>query len=328
MSELLEQLNDINPSVPDALFRRLLRDDELGYLRESDNSIIGFEIDLEQSVPLSGFAKIGIQKHTILAYRSDLHEPKRLILFPSMNKLFNESYGLLGLTVIKTEYSSDTFKGKVLDRGLLQNVIADLTPPAKQVELPQGLTDAIVEAMIDAGNSLNKEARRTRLSDPVMISSTNSYETISPTDAPEIIPTHDIEDIPSVFMDDDPVFFDEFSNDMADNPVFMDEYTDDPITETTGTEIIGPISEEFITDEHESISEEALAFDFRAIQLLNTKFTNVTEVSNKAIRLGVPEAIANQIIVKVLESVDDPISRIEFARQLFVRVFNEKLYGL
>jgi hypothetical protein len=320
MSELLEQLTDINPSVPDALFRRLLRDDELGYLRESDNSIIGFEVDLENSVPLSGFAKIGIQKHTILAYRSDLHEPKKLILFPSMNKLFNDSYGLLGLTVIKTEYSSDSFKGKVLDRGLLQDVIADLTPPAKQVELPQGLTDAIVEAMIDAGNSLNKETRRTRLSDPVTSTAISNE--------PETIPTQDMEDIPSVFMDDDPVFFDEFSTDTADNPVFMDEYSDEPATETTGIEITGPVSEEFITDEHESISEEALAFDFRAIQLLNTKFTNVTEVSNKAIRLGVPEAIANQIIVKVLESVDDPISRIEFARQLFVRVFNEKLYGL
>ena len=320
MSELLEQLTDINPSVPDALFRRLLRDDELGYLRESDNSIIGFEVDLENSVPLSGFAKIGIQKHTILAYRSDLHEPKKLILFPSMNKLFNDSYGLLGLTVIKTEYSSDSFKGKVLDRGLLQDVIADLTPPAKQVELPQGLTDAIVEAMIDAGNSLNKETRRTRLSDPVTSTAISNE--------PETIPTQDMEDIPSVFMDDDPVFFDEFSTDTADNPVFMDEYSDEPATETTGIEITGSVSEEFITDEHESISEEALAFDFRAIQLLNTKFTNVTEVSNKAIRLGVPEAIANQIIVKVLESVDDPISRIEFARQLFVRVFNEKLYGL
>jgi hypothetical protein len=320
MSELLEQLTDINPSVPDALFRRLLRDDELGYLRESDNSIIGFEVDLENSVPLSGFAKIGIQKHTILAYRSDSHEPKKLILFPSMNKLFNDSYGLLGLTVIKTEYSSDSFKGKVLDRGLLQDVIADLTPPAKQVELPQGLTDAIVEAMIDAGNSLNKETRRTRLSDPVTSTAISNE--------PETIPTQDMEDIPSVFMDDDPVFFDEFSTDTADNPVFMDEYSDEPATETTGIEITGPVSEEFITDEHESISEEALAFDFRAIQLLNTKFTNVTEVSNKAIRLGVPEAIANQIIVKVLESVDDPISRIEFARQLFVRVFNEKLYGL
>lgn len=320
MSELLEQLTDINPSVPDALFRRLLRDDELGYLRESDNSIIGFEVDLENSVPLSGFAKIGIQKHTILAYRSDLHEPKKLILFPSMNKLFNDSYGLLGLTVIKTEYSSDSFKGKVLDRGLLQDVIADLTPPAKQVELPQGLTDAIVEAMIDAGNSLNKETRRTRLSDPVTSTAISNE--------PETIPTQDMEDIPSMFMDDDPVFFDEFSTDTADNPVFMDEYSDEPATETTGIEITGPVSEEFITDEHESISEEALAFDFRAIQLLNTKFTNVTEVSNKAIRLGVPEAIANQIIVKVLESVDDPISRIEFARQLFVRVFNEKLYGL
>lgn len=320
MSELLEQLTDINPSVPDALFRRLLRDDELGYLRESDNSIIGFEVDLENSVPLSGFAKIGIQKHTILAYRSDLHELKKLILFPSMNKLFNDSYGLLGLTVIKTEYSSDSFKGKVLDRGLLQDVIADLTPPAKQVELPQGLTDAIVEAMIDAGNSLNKETRRTRLSDPVTSTAISNE--------PETIPTQDMEDIPSVFMDDDPVFFDEFSTDTADNPVFMDEYSDEPATETTGIEITGPVSEEFITDEHESISEEALAFDFRAIQLLNTKFTNVTEVSNKAIRLGVPEAIANQIIVKVLDSVDDPISRIEFARQLFVRVFNEKLYGL
>lgn len=318
MTELLEQLNDINPSVPDALFRRLLREDELGYLRESDRTIIGFEVDLENSIPLSGFAKIGIQKHTILAYRSDLHEPKKLVLFPSMNKLFNESYGLLSLFVIKTEYASDDFKGRVISKGLLKDVIADLTPPAKQVELPQGLTDAIVEAMIDAGNELNKETRRTRLSDPITQSSSNNSTT---SNSVNTIPSVHDEEIPSVYMDDDPVFFDELSP-MGDDPVFLDEYNE-PLTE------IENLSDLIIDDDSEdSISEESLSFDFRAIQLLNSKFNTITDVSNKAILLGVPEPIANQIVVKVLQSVEDPISRIEFARQLFVRVFNEKLYGL
>ena len=318
MTELLEQLNDINPSVPDALFRRLLREDELGYLRESDRTIIGFEVDLENSIPLSGFAKIGIQKHTILAYRSDLHEPKKLVLFPSMNKLFNESYGLLSLFVTKTEYVSDDFKGRVISKGLLKDVIADLTPPAKQVELPQGLTDAIVEAMIDAGNELNKETRRTRLSDPITQSSSNNSTT---SNSVNTIPSVHDEEIPSVYMDDDPVFFDELSS-MGDDPVFLDEYNE-PLTE------IENLSDLIIDDDSEdSISEESLSFDFRAIQLLNSKFNTITDVSNKAILLGVPEPIANQIVVKVLQSVEDPISRIEFARQLFVRVFNEKLYGL
>lgn len=318
MTELLEQLNDINPSVPDALFRRLLREDELGYLRESDRTIIGFEVDLENSIPLSGFAKIGIQKHTILAYRSDLHEPKKLVLFPSMNKLFNESYGLLSLFVTKTEYASDDFKGRVISKGLLKDVIADLTPPAKQVELPQGLTDAIVEAMIDAGNELNKETRRTRLSDPITQSSSNNSTT---SNSVNTIPSVHDEEIPSVYMDDDPVFFDELSS-MGDDPVFLDEYNE-PLTE------IENLSDLIIDDDSEdSISEESLSFDFRAIQLLNSKFNTITDVSNKAILLGVPEPIANQIVVKVLQSVEDPISRIEFARQLFVRVFNEKLYGL
>lgn len=318
MTELLEQLNDINPSVPDALFRRLLREDELGYLRESDRTIIGFEVDLENSIPLSGFAKIGIQKHTILAYRSDLHEPKKLVLFPSMNKLFNESYGLLSLFVTKTEYASDDFKGRVISKGLLKDVIADLTPPAKQVELPQGLTDAIVEAMIDAGNELNKETRRTRLSDPITQSSSNNSTTLNSVNT---IPSVHDEEIPSVYMDDDPVFFDELSP-MGDDPVFLDEYNE-PLTE------IENLSDLIIDDDSEdSISEESLSFDFRAIQLLNSKFNTITDVSNKAILLGVPEPIANQIVVKVLQSVEDPISRIEFARQLFVRVFNEKLYGL
>lgn len=318
MTELLEQLNDINPSVPDALFRRLLREDELGYLRESDRTIIGFEVDLENSIPLSGFAKIGIQKHTILAYRSDLHEPKKLVLFPSMNKLFNESYELLSLFVTKTEYASDDFKGRVISKGLLKDVIADLTPPAKQVELPQGLTDAIVEAMIDAGNELNKETRRTRLSDPITQSSSNNSTTSNSVNT--ISSVHD-EEIPSVYMDDDPVFFDELSP-MGDDPLFLDEYNE-PLTE------IENLSDLIIDDDSEdSISEESLSFDFRAIQLLNSKFNTITDVSNKAILLGVPEPIANQIVVKVLQSVEDPISRIEFARQLFVRVFNEKLYGL
>ena len=59
-----QQLENIDPSVKDALFRRLMSEEDLGYLRDGSNSIIGFELDLENSKPLSGFSIIAIQKHT------------------------------------------------------------------------------------------------------------------------------------------------------------------------------------------------------------------------------------------------------------------------
>ena len=158
---LIEQIKSINPSAKDPLFRRLLRDEDLGYLRDGEK-IIGFEIDINNSKELSGYTMIGVQKHTILAFKSDLNEEDHLIIFPSMDKLFDEAFELLDLTVIKQEFTNSDFKGKVLDKGVLRRVVSDLTPPLRSVELPQGVSEAMVQAMLEENaNSVRATSKPT-----------------------------------------------------------------------------------------------------------------------------------------------------------------------
>lgn len=159
-SEIKEQLTHINPSVPDAFYRRLLREDNLSYLRENMNSIIGFEIDLNKSCALSGYALIAIKKHSILAYRSDLHEKKKLIIFPSLEKLFDSSFELLNLTVTKSLYNSYSFKGKPLEHGQLKDVVKDLTPAIEDVDLPQNVSEKMMSTMLQTKESLILEDRK------------------------------------------------------------------------------------------------------------------------------------------------------------------------
>ena len=159
---LIEQIKSINPSAKDPLFRRLLRDEDLGYLRDGEK-IIGFEIDINNSKELSGYTMIGVQKHTILAFKSDLNEENSLIIFPSMDKLFDEAFELLDLTVIKQEFTNSDFKGKVLDKGVLRRVVSDLTPPLRSVELPQGVSEAMVQAMLEENaNSVRATSKPTQ----------------------------------------------------------------------------------------------------------------------------------------------------------------------
>lgn len=158
---LIEQIKSINPSAKDPLFRRLLRDEDLGYLRDGEK-IIGFEIDINNSKELSGYTMIGVQKHTILAFKSDLNEEDRLTIFPSMDKLFDEAFELLDLTVIKQEFTNSDFKGNVLDKGVLRRVVSDLTPPLRSVELPQGVSEAMVQAMLEENaNSVRATSKPT-----------------------------------------------------------------------------------------------------------------------------------------------------------------------
>lgn len=131
---LINQYKTLDPSVAGATYRRLQRDDDVNYLREQDG-IIGFEVNLKQDRLLSGFTLIGIKKHTILAYRRE--DGYQLVLFPGLSKLFDESFGLMDLEVAKRFYPNDSFKGKLLGRGPLREMIRDLTPPMKQVDLPE-----------------------------------------------------------------------------------------------------------------------------------------------------------------------------------------------
>ena len=112
MTELETQIKSIDPSAKDALFRRLLYEQSLAYLRPNKNEIIGFNVNLANNDLLAGYAIIAIQKHTILAYKSDLDEQPKLILFPTIDKLRDPEFDLMRLNVERTLYDDDTFTGK------------------------------------------------------------------------------------------------------------------------------------------------------------------------------------------------------------------------
>lgn len=152
--DILEQIKTVNPSVAPALFRLLMREESVAYLREN-NGIIGFEIKPD-SEEIAGFALIGMRKRTVLAYRSEDTKP-RLIIFPSMDKLFNHSFGLLGLSAKKVFIKSDDFRGKVLDEGVIADLVRDLTPPEKNVKLPDQVTEQMIRIMISEHSDQEEE---------------------------------------------------------------------------------------------------------------------------------------------------------------------------
>lgn len=153
---IINQLDTIPPSVKDALFRRLLYDNHLGYLRNHDNTeIIGFEVDLSVDQELSGYAIIGIQKHTILAYKSDFGEDKKLILFPSLSKIKDPEFNMLDIKVHRKIIRDDTFEGEIIKSGTLKQVAKDLMPPYEKAVVSDELSENLKNEMRE--NLLNKK---------------------------------------------------------------------------------------------------------------------------------------------------------------------------
>ncbi|MGL5253541.1 MAG: hypothetical protein ACRC9L_00725, partial [Brevinema sp.] len=141
-----DQLKEIDPSAKEPLFRRLMSSEDLAYLREG-KTIVGFEVDLTSHQELPGFTLIAIRKHTIYAYRSDLDEKPRLILFPPLDKLFDREFDMLGLMVKKTVFKDATFRGRVIGEGRFDMLVKDLTPPEKEIDIPAGVSHQMVEHM-------------------------------------------------------------------------------------------------------------------------------------------------------------------------------------
>ena len=182
--KLTEQLDNIDPSAKDALFRRIMYDENLGYLRDGDK-ITGFELDLENSHLLSGYGVIAIQKHTILAYRSDLHEEKRLVLFPEMSKLEDPEFDLLELTVQRKVFHDDTFKGKLVSKGLFKDVAKDLIPPYKQVEVSDEMAASMNKAMMETTYGIKDgKVSDAHMSKPSMDASVDEPPMDAPFDKP------------------------------------------------------------------------------------------------------------------------------------------------
>lgn len=211
---LIDQYKTLDPSVAGATYRRLQRDDDVNYLREQDG-IIGFEVNLKQDRLLSGFTLIGIKKHTILAYRRE--DGYQLVLFPGLSKLFDESFGLMDLEVAKRFYPNDSFKGKLLGRGPLREMIRDLTPPMKQVDLPE---------FFQFKDRINSDADIDTTSQTQAVSDEPAHDLFGETpdfdETPDFGETPDFMDAPS--FDDTPDF-------MEDSFAGADEFEDISVAE-------------------------------------------------------------------------------------------------
>lgn len=313
MGTLTTQVRELSPSAKEPLFRRLMVDESLSYLREK-NSIIGFEIDMNAEQTLSGFALIGIQKHTIYAYVSDLNEKPRLILFPPLDKLFDPAFELLDLVVFKKSFTNSTFAGKEIGHDTMQVLVRNLTPPEKEVDIPEQVAEQMTRCMKKAES---QEPVTESVSKPVNQPEREPMASpIAPADPPmmqdEPDPDFIVEDPPSE-MDLNGGFVDDYSG-FEENS--FDDYNE-------GFDDYDEYSEP--EPEFEPEPEPEPVEDPRSVRLKAQSFTSLSEVSDFcSMELGVQRPLAVNVVNKALQSNVDPEYRIELAIKLFVKLFNDK----
>lgn len=310
MASLLTQIKELAPSAKEPLFRRLMVEESLAYLREKQG-IIGFELDLQVDQSLSGFALIGIQKHTIYAYCSDLQESPKLILFPSLEKLFDPAFELLDLHVVKKVYTDSQFKGMKLSSGPLSKLVKDLTPPMKKVDIPESVADAMSKQMqsIETGGTVVQMGEE-REEVPV-----NVTEQTPVVEEPVVEPMYEepMEDQLNAGFVEDENPYDGFEENGYDDYGGYDDYDaydsydayEEPLIEE-------PIEEEPVEDERSTI-------------LKSQDFDSLGAVSDFVyLKLGVSKPLATTVVNRALQSNVSPEYRIDLAKKLFCKLFDEK----
>ena len=278
--DILEQIKTVNPSVAPALFRLLMRDESVAYLREN-NGIIGFEI-LPTSEEIAGFALIGMRKRTVLAYRSEDTKPK-LIIFPSMDKLFNHSFGLLGLTAKKVFIKSDNFRGKVLDEGTIADLVRDLTPPEKNVELPDQVTEQMIRIMISEHSDQEEEDIEAAHASPERFKPIGSAAPIPGLDGPSNVPP--IADTPPL-----------------ENPYFAPE----PAVDTSLTPS-QQVEQETFTNEHSII--DYVTMEFGVSRELLMKLLNALLLKTQGLTSEKRTHQFQQLVAKLLKEKPEVITK-------------------
>lgn len=315
--KIIKQLDAIAPSVPDALFRRLMYDDSVGFLRDKQ-TIIGFEVVLEEGNELEGYLIISIQKHTVLAYRSDLDEKPKLILFPNLDKLEDPSFGMMDLVVERRVYSDDKFKGRLVAKGPMKQVASELIPPYVEIGVPDELADSMKEDLI-SGRFGDKDA------------ADNPAPDNAPSDGP-FTPPSEPETGGGPIMPDSPIApegafdapYEEAPFEAPFEPPFeapfeppFEEPFDEPFNDTA----VEP--EPATPPEEDSKSKTIVPITPRAIELHNQKFNAMSEVSDYVImHFGVPPDFASKVILSALQIDRDLPTQIDIAVLLFVKLLN------
>lgn len=303
---ILEQIKEIDPSDKAALFRRLLYQKDLGYLRDKngDKKIIGFNVQLDQQEELSGFTIIAIQKHTILAYKSDLGEDEKLILFPSLDKLSDPSFEMDNLEVTREIYRDDSFNGQVVSKGTLSEVTRDLLPPYKKVEVSDDFGESLTNSLLEASKSEDeKQAQK-------------PSQKLKPDDLDdEEVPENDgmpngegIEDVPPDFDESVPPDFDD--SPLPPLPPDDDELDDDSHDDELDDDL--PDDDD---DEEDPRAKE--------LNQMSGKFTKMSDLTYYVVtHYGVNADMANNVATAAIGSVDTPATQIDVAILLYIKLFH------
>lgn len=314
MNPLLTQIKELPPSAKEPLFRRLLVEESLSYLREKQG-IIGFELNLEVEQQLSGFALIGIQKHTIYAYRSDLQEAPKLILFPSLEKLFDQAFELLDLQVTKRIYTDSKFVGRKLGSGELSRLVKDLTPPVKQVDIPESIADEMskqMQSITSGGTVLQMGEER----EEVPVNVTEQVPVVEEPAIEEPLYEEPMEDhLNAGFMEEEDPYggFEEGGYDSYDAYDSYDNYDSYDTYEDTAAyeEAPEPSPMEPVEDERSTI-------------LKSQAFDSLGAVSDFVhLKLRVSKPLATTVVNRALQSNVSPEFRIDLAKKLFCKLFDE-----
>lgn len=297
MTRLESQIRELSPSVKDALYRRLMFMEDLAWLRDEkkNNTVIGFEVDLEDQ-ELSGFSLIAIQRHTVIAYVSDRDESPRLILFPTLDILFDPGFELLNLIVTKKEFKDAAFQGVPLGHGRFGDMVKDLTPPERKVDISDTVMEQISSIIKQEETAMPAKAAVSKpVSKPVM------PEPITETE-PELAYEPEYEDGPPEGFDDEPDDFDDFEEPGYDDYDDYDDYEDygepddEPVREPTRTE-----------------------------KLKAQTFNSLNEVIDFVVmNLGVNRTLAVTLANKAMQSKVSPEFRVQLAVNIFCKLIDEK----
>lgn len=303
MTRLESQIRELSPSVKDALFRRLLFAEDLAWLRDEKKKdrVIGFEVELDGQ-ELSGFALIAIQRHTVIAFVSDRDESPRLILFPTLETLFDPGFELLNLIVTRKEFKDATFHGISNGHGRFGDMVKDLTPPNRKVDIP----DTVVEQM--AGSIAREEAEQQP--EPIQsVSPVPSVPKPAPVKEPEE-PSYEeepyeeepYEEGPPEGFDEEPDNFEDFQEPGYDD---YDDYS--------GYEEPEP--------ELEPEPKKELS---RSEKLKAQTFGSLNEVIDFTVmKLGINRPLAVTLANKAMQSKVSPEYRVQLAVNIFCKLIDE-----
>ena len=151
-----QQFALLYPSIPDALFRRLMMDETVAFLRD-DKTIYGFRLTTDDK-PLPGLVQIAVSKQHILAYVTS----QEVILFPTVEVLGDATYQFDTVEVEKVRVLNDRFEFEPIRRGTLAYLASEYLPPYKVLDVSEETLEKMMVALTSADNIHAMTARRKR----------------------------------------------------------------------------------------------------------------------------------------------------------------------